>query len=491
MPERTPPRLDRGRRSSILGIPFDEVRLICHHANVPIDFYKKCLDAVLGGLAWWLELKEPQRRGEVARFINGSPFKALCSLVIFFNALFIVYTTDSNMNTASTLKGEDNNLVIEIINICFLSFYTLELALKMAVHRWYFFVGAELGWNIFDLVLVLLSLYSQFFAFLLSQRNGQTANASALRALRVVRLARVLRVLQLMRVFNELRMLLHAVLGSAITLFWSLLILASIFYFFAVACVQLLTAFLNDQGAAASEELRRDITALFGNVGASMLTLFQVTFGGSDWGVVYNVLVQTDVVTCFFFVFFIAFMKISVMNILTAVFVEQTFRLAQPDLQVRAKMGRTKEKSDSRELRKVLSQLDAANTGTISAVEFQYLLEHTHIRHYLSALGLEIRNAEEVFSVLALTTNGESVDIDAFVEGCMSMRGLASSVGQQNLVMETKMMRRSQREHCLILMEKLDAMAERIQKGNDEAVRQQLTVRPAREVEATVSSTQL
>mmetsp|Transcript_4039 Transcript_4039/g.9446 ORF Transcript_4039/g.9446 Transcript_4039/m.9446 type:complete len:81 (+) Transcript_4039:2-244(+) len=52
----------------------------------------------------------------------------------------------------------------------------------------------------------------------------------------------------------------------------------------------------------------------------------------------------------------------------------------------------------------------------------------------------------------------------------MSMRGMASSVGQHNLVMETKMLRRSQREQCLILMERLDAVADRVHRYSEEAV---------------------
>ena len=52
--------------------------------------------------------------------------------------------------------------------LCFISFYTSELALRLLVHRQYFFCNADQAWNWFDFLLVFHGLYDQLMVFVLT-----------------------------------------------------------------------------------------------------------------------------------------------------------------------------------------------------------------------------------------------------------------------------------------------------------------------------------
>jgi len=49
------------------------------------------------------------------------------------------------------------------------------------------------------------------------------------------------------------------------------------------------------------------------------------------------------------------------------------------------------------------------------------------------------------FHMLANISNSDEVDIDTFVEGCMRMKGSATSIDMQSLVYETKLIHHEQR----------------------------------------------
>ena len=56
--------------------------------------------------------------------------------------------------------------VLDNMNLFFIVIFTAEMLLKMFALRWYYFTD---GWNIFDLVVVLLSLAGLFLSDLIEK----------------------------------------------------------------------------------------------------------------------------------------------------------------------------------------------------------------------------------------------------------------------------------------------------------------------------------
>jgi len=132
--------------------------------------------------------------------------------------------------------------------------FALEAALKMAAHGrrpWRYFAD---GWNVFDftiLALCLLPVGGPFAA--------------------VLRLARVLRLLRLVSALPKLQLLVGALLKSLSAMGYVSLLLALLFYIYAVAGVQL---------------FGRTDPAHFGSLGTALLTLFRIVTL-DNWGDLY------------------------------------------------------------------------------------------------------------------------------------------------------------------------------------------------------------
>ena len=95
--------------------------------------------------------EEPERRGWLARLVRSNFFGVICGAVIFANAIFILYATDYDMqNVNHPAPMEDTSLtMIRVIELLLASFYVLELALKLIVHKCFFFWNSEMLWNWF------------------------------------------------------------------------------------------------------------------------------------------------------------------------------------------------------------------------------------------------------------------------------------------------------------------------------------------------------
>eukprot|EP00913_Durusdinium_trenchii_P014718 g13808.t1 len=101
--------------------------------------------------------------------------------------------------------------------LVFSGFYVVEFLLKLLVHRLFYFWCPEWRWNVFDALLATLSAVSRI-----------------LRGLRVISFVR------------QLRIMVSSIVGSAMALFWSLLVLLIVEVVFSILFVQLVTNFLAD-----------------------------------------------------------------------------------------------------------------------------------------------------------------------------------------------------------------------------------------------------
>mmetsp|Transcript_92658 Transcript_92658/g.188707 ORF Transcript_92658/g.188707 Transcript_92658/m.188707 type:complete len:110 (+) Transcript_92658:2-331(+) len=83
--------------------------------------------------------------------------------------------------------------------------------------------------------------------------------------------------------------------------------------------------------------------------------------------------------------------------------------------------------------------MDRDNSGTISRDEFQRHLRSGKLKAHLVVLGLDIKDAESFFDMMAgVAGDDEEVSIDEFVQGCHKLKGGATGVDVQQLMYETK-----------------------------------------------------
>merc|ERR1719264_321197 len=103
-----------------------------------------------------------------------------------------------------------------------------------------------------------------------------------LRVLRIIRLMRLLRIMRFVGAFRELRLLISGLLGSTRALLWSAVLLALVLYIFGIFFAQGVLTFITS-GDDIPEQVRADLLMYFGSIEATMVTMFAVISGGTDW----------------------------------------------------------------------------------------------------------------------------------------------------------------------------------------------------------------
>ncbi|XP_063159402.1 sodium channel protein type 5 subunit alpha-like [Candoia aspera] len=184
--------------------------------------------------------------------VNKQAFELFIMSLIFLNVVVM----------AVEHEGEDAaaKLLLEQINCVFVAIFTGECLVKLLALRLYFFKD---NWNIFDLVVVILSIVSLAATQLWQRLNFPPT------ILRVVRVIRISRLLRLIRGARGLRTLLFALLMSLPALTNIGLLLFLIMFIYAI--------FGMANFACASWTQGIDNIFNFQTFGNSMLCLFQIT----------------------------------------------------------------------------------------------------------------------------------------------------------------------------------------------------------------------
>eukprot|EP00929_Paragymnodinium_shiwhaense_P053577 TRINITY_DN26830_c0_g1_i2.p1 TRINITY_DN26830_c0_g1~~TRINITY_DN26830_c0_g1_i2.p1 ORF type:complete len:690 (-),score=119.38 TRINITY_DN26830_c0_g1_i2:517-2586(-) len=405
-----------------------------------------------GCLSWYMSLKEPPRTGWAAQMVAHTAFETLCLIVIISNSLWIWHTTDASAAKLS----DDQSTFGRAVELAFLAFYSLELGLKVFVHRLFFFIGDQANWNFFDLLLVFVSFLEQLALQFFEEGGGGGAGVDIkfLRILRVMKLTKVLRMVRVLKYVRNLRLFMASFASCGSTLFWAGLIIFTILILGAMFLVQALTLHALEI-AAEDPGLVSQIQTMFGSVFTAMVTLLQCVSSGRDWKEAYDVVNSAGVFNGVVFILFILFFEISVWSIVTGIFVERTMDLAKADLEGAVLLKRQRDLESAKELKTILEIVDTDCSRTISIDEWRAFMHNPELREYFEVRGVDIKDVDIFYQMLmagADTEEDADVDMDIFLAGCLRLKGPASSIDVHTLGFESKVMHRLQKS-CFTFME--------------------------------------
>nr|XP_020639736.1 sodium channel protein type 8 subunit alpha isoform X4 [Pogona vitticeps] len=191
-------------------------------------------------------------QGTVFDFVTQQAFDILIMLLICLNMVTMMVETDTQSK-----QMED---ILYWINFVFVIFFTCECVLKMFALRHYYFT---VGWNIFDFVVVILSIVGMFLAEIIEKYFVSPT------LFRVIRLARIGRILRLIKGAKGIRTLLFALMMSLPALFNIGLLLFLVMFIFSI--------FGMSNFAYVKHEAGIDDMFNFETFGNSMICLFQIT----------------------------------------------------------------------------------------------------------------------------------------------------------------------------------------------------------------------
>merc|ERR1712007_363213 len=229
--------------------------------------------------------------------------------------------------------GAPDSRFILAVQLTFQTFYIFEFCLKIFAYRLYFFTCGEWKWNLLDAVLAIFSVYDAVLSALplglpVFPENS-AGNGLFLRLLRLFRVTKILRAFRIMRFFPELRVMLNCIVSSITTLFWCSATLAIFYYIFAIVFMHATVVYLADP--VADTRIQDALLSQWGSVFQAMVSLFQASTGGMDWGELGENIRAVSLGYFLLLLFFIGFMIFAVLNILTGVFVDKALEISQDD----------------------------------------------------------------------------------------------------------------------------------------------------------------
>lgn len=245
----------------------------------------------------------------------------------FILIVIIVNMVSMGLETVKSL--EEYKYIFFIIDQVCLWIFIVEIVIKFIAYNKDFF---KYKWNIFDLVIVAVSILSSFSYF------------TVLRVLRIFRSARILNAIRSMRAIkafrfidslNQLKTIFTALVKSIPGIIWTCLLLMIFFYIYAIV---------------GTNSFGSDFPEYFGSLGRSLLTLFQVmSFDSWFSGITRPVLH----VFPWAWVYFISFALIStyvIMNIIIGILVNSIE-------EVRSQNEEESEDSIKKQLQSISAQL--------------------------------------------------------------------------------------------------------------------------------------
>ncbi|NXF83256.1 SCN2A protein, partial [Sclerurus mexicanus] len=191
-------------------------------------------------------------QGLVFDIVTKQAFDITIMVLICLNMVTMMIETDD--------QSEVMQNILQWINLVFVVLFTGECLFKIFSLRYYYFT---IGWNIFDFVVVILSIVGMFLAEMIEKYFVSPT------LFRVIRLARIGRILRLIKGAKGIRTLLFALMMSLPALFNIGLLLFLVMFIYAI--------FGMSNFAYVKKEAGIDDMFNFETFGNSMICLFQIT----------------------------------------------------------------------------------------------------------------------------------------------------------------------------------------------------------------------
>jgi len=179
----------------------------------------------------------------------------------------------------------------------------------------------------------------------------------------------------------------------------------------------------------------------FGDVPKSMLTLFQVMTLDAWSSLCRPIMNGPQVWIGLFFIIFITIAQFVLMNLITAVIVENAFSDSKTeDQELALRLARQKEK-ELDELRVIFKDLDEDGSGMLSREELFRAAKKRRVRQKLRAIDILPKDVDELWEILD-DGDGE-LSSEEFINGLQRLRGEAKAKDILRLYRELRVMEAS------------------------------------------------
>jgi len=397
--------------------------------------------------------EEAGGKSSLAACIESTAFEMTFAVLIVVNAIVMCVEAEfSGWSTGYKLgvqgaqaAGDTADKFFEITGLMFTIAFTIEVVAKLVAQQFRFMQD---GWNIFDSAIIAVAWIELIIEV------DFPVNPMLLRLLKLCRLARLTNHLNAYEIFDNLVFMVKGIKTGGSVLLWVATLLIPIMSACALGMNYSVLDFMEDE----SKDIEHRLTCwnYFGTFAKAMISMFEVTFG--NWVPICRFLYNNvDSKYALGFMVYQLVMKIAVIRVMYGVFLKVTFDCASSDDEAVIAKKRRENRKFAEQMRSLMTKFDTSKDGYMSRDEFRTIENDVRVTTWLSAMELEMHDAELVFD---LADDGDGrLSVEELAHGFTILRGGARSMDIWALMSLTKK-----------LMEKVETMqpASAMVVGSDE-----------------------
>ncbi|CAK0876052.1 unnamed protein product [Prorocentrum cordatum] len=373
-----------------------------------------------------------KRLKEKMKWVRNNNFDYTMAMIIVLNAVYMgaqtwVVTNSTRYDRNSAEKDRRGWLVGDMI---FAAIFTIELTVRVFAYQVNFYRGSQKWWNFFDCVTIVATVV----ATLLDMFG--TAPGFYINFFKVLRLARLVRSLKVSksRFFHNLKVLSYTVAGSANAFMSAITLLFVVMYVFGIMFMQGLQSYILSDNADPQVMLK--LEDYFGSPPDTIFTLLNSITGGINWHEVAFTLHGVEPSYKWFFVAYITFTVLCVLNILNGVFVTVAIESAQTNKELAIENTQLKTRALIEQMVEWFIQADKDMSNKVSFSELHGLMRDDKVRVFLRANGIDIASAAQRHGggFLLLDRDGTGqLEPEEFVDNLIMLQGNAKAIGFSDL----------------------------------------------------------
>jgi hypothetical protein len=311
-------------------------------------------------------------------------------------------------------------------DVAFAVIFVSELTVRVFAYQVKFYRGSQKWWNYFDCVTICATLVATIFEVF------GAAPSFFLNFFKVLRLARLVRSLKVSksRFFHNLKTLSYTVAGSANAFFSAVTLLIVVMYVFGIMFMQGLQSYIIRESA--EPQVRLQLEEYFGSAPDTAFTLLNSITGGINWMGVAVMLWEIEPSYKWFFVAYITFTVLCILNILNGVFVSVAIESAQSNKELAIENAHLKTMALIEQMVEWFIEADKDMSNKVSFEEMHNLMRDDKVRIFLRANGIDVASAAQVFLLLDRDGTGQ-LEPEEFVDNLIMLQGSAKALDLASL----------------------------------------------------------
>jgi hypothetical protein len=330
---------------------------------------------------------------------------------MFGGVVIVIHIVCIGYSTEYSIQDMDP-LFLQILEHLFLIYYITEMSIFLYADGWRACLNDR--WFCFDMLLVGIAILSQWlvplFVYLTTPGVGEFIGLEKALIIRILRLGRLLRALRVIESFKDLWKLVAGILRSTRTVASACILIFITLYVFALVGVEVVR---KDETLLDDETTRDLILGHFDSVFGVLLTLVQ--FANADSiASLYDPLIRVQPSLAFYFGGVWIVVTILLMNLVTAVVIQNAIDLGAEDAEAQARDRRKRLVKMVPLLKEAFQSADTSSDGQLQIEEVDELCKLPLPRELKLIMAKE--RMHDLFRCLDADETG-NISMDEFVKG--------------------------------------------------------------------------